>query len=278
VLAGEARPENDAALADRLVSTSPNANYLKDTPAAREAFKRLERLKLNHLAVPYVQFALGRNVHDELKVAIAQADPVIDVLPGADAVGMRCRDNLRVIAFGLRMFQQFAEEMGVQGLPAIDLPQAFGSTVQDMMDGERGGKNALDVFLEACSVMAYQGERHGGLIEGRHYRFVDGLLCLHLRSVWEKYLEHVRRTNQTQAADSLPPVKRLAKENLERGGYVVELGKTVTMTSGSRRPRTMAINVAKAGEVLDFDGFPTADLKSVPDEAEKEQKGVHGSL
>lgn len=283
VIAGEARPENDAALADRLVSTSPDANFLKENPSAKQAFKRLEQLKLHHLAVPYIQFALTRNLPDELTAAIAAADRVIDALPGGSAVGIRCRDNLRVVALGLRMFEQFAAEMGVTGLPAIELQDAFSSTVEDMMDGESGAKNALDHFLEVCSVMAHLGEQRGGLIEDRHYKVDGAKLYIHKETCFEMYLEHMRRTGQTPAVDSLKPLKRLVKENHERGGYVVERSVTVGMVD-KRRPRCDVIDLVRAyGEAhLDVTGFPWTDhltdaSKKPPREETKISKGIYGA-
>ena len=95
---------------------------------------------------------------------------------------------------------------------------------------------------------------NGVLVEGRHYAVVGGLTCLHLRSCWEVYLEHRRKVGQPEDPNALRALRRLLRENHQRGGYVKDLGKQVAM--GDRRPRTVAIDLRQAAEFLDVDDFP----------------------
>lgn len=248
-IGGEART-SDAALIDRLVSVTPDPNTIKTIPAYEEAFRRLERLDLAVLAVPYIRFALGRDTAADLKVATEITDQVLATIPGGKKVSIRCRDNLRVVVLGLTMFEAFAAAMGVQGLPELDVEAALSASIADLMDGEEGAKSPLDLFVESCSVLAY----NGALVENRHWAVVGGLTCLHLRSCWEVYLEHQRKIGQPVDAGALRPLRRMLRENHQRGGYVKDLAKVVAM--GDRRVRTIALDLDEASKFLDVDEFP----------------------
>ena len=139
----------------------------------------------------------------------------------------------------------------------LDVEAALSASIADLMDGEQGAKNPLDLFIETCSVLAYDGT----LFDGRHYVVVDGLTCLHLRSCWELYLEHQRRIGQVEAAADLRVIRRLLHEDHRRGGYVQDLSKTVSMDE-DRRPRTIAVDLMQAADFLDVDAFPTGHHRS----------------
>lgn len=246
---GEARAD-DPALVDRLVSVTPDHNRLQTHPQHVEAFKRLRTIDLGMLALPYIQFALGRNTADDLKTAISITDNVLTAIPGGHNVSSRCRDNLRVVVFGLTMFEAFARKMGVLELPELDVESALRASVDELMDGEKGAKNSLDLFIETCSVLAY----NGNLIENKHYAMVEGLTCLHLRSVWEIYLEHRRKTGQQIDASAFRALRRMLRENVDRGGYVKDISKQILL--GDQRPRTIAIDLDQASKFLDVEEFP----------------------
>ena len=249
-VAGEARPD-DPALVDRLVSVTPDRNRLSEHPEHVEAYRRTQAADLARLAAPYIQWTLSRDTEADLKAASQVTDRVLGVTPGGTSVSLRCRDNLCVVVFGLAMFEAFAKHLGVTGLPAPDLKAVLSASVADLMDGERGAKDPLDLFIETCSVLAYAGT----LIADKHYTVVDGLTCLHLRSCWEVYLEHQHRIGQVEAAADIRVIRRLLHENHQRGGYVKDLSKTVSM--GNRRPRTIAVDLTQATEFLDVDAFLT---------------------
>ncbi len=254
-IGGEGRAD-DAALVDRLVSVTPDPNTLKERPEYEEAFRRIERLDLTLLAVPYIRFALARDTKADLEAATRIADQVLGVIPGGANVSQRCRDNLRVVVLGLTMFEAFAQTMGVTGLPELDVEAALAASIADLMDGEQGAKSPLDLFLETCSVLAYNGV----LVENRHWAMVGGLTCLHLRSCWELYLEHRRRVGQPVDGGALRPLRRMLRENHQRGGYVKDLGKVASI--GERRVRTIAIDLQQASEFLDVDEFPVGSDRS----------------
>ncbi|MCP4603961.1 MAG: DNA primase [Proteobacteria bacterium] len=249
-LAGEARP-NDAALVDRMVAAAPDKNKLEQTPEFKAAYKRLSKLPLGNLAAPYIQFALGRDTETDLELATTITDAVLERIAVGDNVSIRYKDNLRVVTLGLTMYEEFAKHMEVTGIPDhLDVEAAFEASIGDVMDGDQGAKTPLDLFIETCSVMAYNGI----LVRDKHYAVVDGLTCLHLSSCWDLYLEHCRRIGQPPHVNGRQALRRMLHENHRRGGYVKDCGKQVLL--GDSRPRLFAIDLKQAAEFLDVDSFP----------------------
>ena len=247
-LAGESRPD-DPALVDRIVSVTPDANRLEAHPEHRDALYRLKRIDLGLLAAPYIQWTLTRDAEADLEEAERITDQVLSAVPGGDEVAIRSRDNYRVIVLGLRMFEEFARHMGIASLPALDLNAALASSIADLGDGEGGAKNALDRFIETCSVLAHERR----LQKDHHYAIVNGHLCLHLPSAWNLYLEHQHRIGQRVDTD-VRALRRMAHENHSRGSYVRETSKTVKL--GTKRLRTIVIDLDRAAQFLELDGFP----------------------
>ena len=249
-ISGEARPE-DPAIVDRMVSVTPSRNYIHEHSDCRRAFNRLRAENLGVLAAPYIRFALAQDTAVDLQRATTRADALIDAADLGERASLRMRDNLRVVVFGLEMFLGFVEHLGLGWTPKIDFGAAVTSTLEDLLEGDQGAFDLLDELVEACAVLAFQGK----IEEGRHFACVEGLLCLHLRSCWEAYLEHCRRTGRAVDSSLLRAIRRQIRENHDRGGYVKAVSKTVSL--GSRRPRTVAIDLEQAGQFLDIDLFPT---------------------
>lgn len=247
VVAGECRPE-DPALVDRIVGVTPDKNALQ-IPEHVDAFQRLTTRKLSLLTAPYLVYLLGLNGRENLEAAIDVADDIISKLPNSQNLSLRCRDNMRVLTFGLTMFEAFAAKLGVV-LPELDLESALASTTAELMTGTRGAKNQLDNFLEDLAVMA-----HERIIEpDKDYAIVDEELRICLRPCWAKYLEFRQRTGQREATNGESALRRLIRENHAASGYVLDPSKTTSM--GKENPRTVAIDIAAASTRLDLDGFP----------------------
>jgi DNA primase catalytic core len=254
-LAGESRPEGDAALVERMISVSPNKNHLDAHPEHKAAFDRVRLLDLGALAAPYIRFALGRDVAADVEKARAVTDSLIAEVPNGSAIPARCRDNLIVTVFGLTMFEAFATSLGVS-LPELDIVPAIKACIVDLLDGDRGAKDPLDQFLEALSTYALMG----ALQEGRHYGMVGGLLCLHLPTCYTVYLTERKRAGQEDDTNGLRALKRIVREKLERGGYVVEVDRRVHL--GEQFVRTVAIDLEKVPDCLDVEEFPIGQDRS----------------
>lgn len=254
-LAGETRPEGDAALTERIISVCPNKNHLDACPQYRTAFERLRALDLSALAAPYVQFALGRDTPDDVRQARTITDTLLEKVRKGRAIPPRCYDNLAVMVLGLTMFEAFAEALGVP-LPDLDVEPAIECCLVELLDGERGAKDPLDQFLEALSTYAHMGL----LEEGRHYGMVNGLLCLHLRSCHAAYLTERRRAGQEDDTNGLWALRRVVREKLERGSYVVEVDKRVRLND--QFVRTIAIDPEKIPDSLDVEQFPVSVNRS----------------
>ncbi|MCP4678084.1 MAG: toprim domain-containing protein [Deltaproteobacteria bacterium] len=263
-IGGEARPE-DPAVVDRLVSVTPNPNTLKQNADCRDAYTILNALPLGMIAAPYIQWCLGRlatNQSDtdrtaaDLRDASSIADALINEIPNSNNISLRCRDNLRIVTFGLIMFETFAEEMlGLSAdkgaaLPDLDLKGALTACINDLMDGEQGAKTALDEFVETVAVMAYEGR----LEEDKHWAVINNEVCVHLRSTWEIYLEQRRRAGKPDMPGGLRAIQRQLRESLSRDGYVKETAKVISMNG--RAVKTIVLNLDQAGKHLDVDIFP----------------------
>ena len=171
-VAGEARP-SDPALVDRLVSVMPDKNRLDGHPEHVAAYHRIQAADIARFTTPYLQWTLSRETETDLRAAAQTTDQVLRAVPGGESISRRCRDNLCVIVFGLSMFKAFAVHLGVTEMPDLDIEAALSASIADLMDGEQGAKNPLDLFVETCSVLAYDGR----LFARRHYVVVDGLTC-----------------------------------------------------------------------------------------------------
>lgn len=254
-LAGESRPEGDAALVERIISVSPNKNHLEAHPEHRAVFQRLRQMDLGKLAAPYIQFVLGRDTAADIDKARTITDALVAGVPDGKAIPSRCHDNLVVMVFGLTMFEAFAASHGIN-LPELDIVPAMSACITDLLDGDRGAKDPLDHFLEALSTYALMG----ALQEGRHYAMVGGLLCLHLPTCYQVYLRERKSAGQDDDTNGLRALKRIVREKLERGGYVVEVGKRVNL--GDQLVRTIAIDPEKVPDSLDVEEFPVTQERT----------------
>ncbi|MCB9759148.1 MAG: DNA primase [Alphaproteobacteria bacterium] len=252
-LSGEACPD-DPALLDRFVSVSPNRNDLASHPLYREALRTLRALDLAALAQDYARFSLSIEAGPLIQEALRDTRALLARLPNGERASPRCQDNLAVVVFGLAMFGAYAQARGVK-LPALAVPRALAAVIDAVMDGEEGGKSPLDRFVEGCSMLA-----HNRLLEeDRHYAVIqeaDGTLltCLHLATCYQLFLESRRKAGLPDETNGKGALRRLAKENLERGGYVVDLERRVLLDG--KRPRLLALDLGRAGAALDVDPFP----------------------
>jgi DNA primase len=249
-LAGESAPSGDAALNERLISVSPNKNTLM-TRGFQTAFQQLRRLPLGDLAAPYIQFALGRDTAADLERALSVTLAVLANAKDLQPIKDRCRHNLMVAIFGIMMFEEFAQSLGVQ-TPELDIDAVVPSCMSNTKDDDERTKDAFDRFLEALAAYALMG----ALEEGRHYTMASGYLCIHLRSCYEVYLAERRRAGLDDETNGLSALRRIIYEKLEQGGYVVQMDRRVYL--GKQFVRTVAIEPEKVPESLDIDAFASS--------------------
>jgi DNA primase len=249
-LAGESAPGGDDALNERLISVSPNKNTLM----AREfqtVFQQLRRLPLSDLAAPYIQFAMARDTAADLERALSVTLAVLANAKEIDKLKDRCRHNLMVAIFGLLMFEEFAQSLGVQ-TPELDLDAVVPSCVAHPNEDDERTKDAFDRFLESLAAYALMG----ALEEGRHYTMANGYLCIHLRSCYEVYLTERRRAGLDDETNGLSALRRIVREKLEQGSYVVQMDRRVYLAK--QFVRTVAIDPEKVPEALDIDAFASS--------------------
>jgi hypothetical protein len=246
VIAGEAEIADDPALRERVVLVRPDKQELESHPEWQKAFSDLSSMKLEQLAAPFIQFALAQDVAAELGHARAQlalGGRKVNDLP------LRHRDNLLVLVFGLRMLDAFAKSLGVS--LALDVAAMIETYLNQTLDGGCGVKDAFDDFLAECATHA----RAGDLVDGTHYAFVGGKLCIQLASCHQVYLEKRSRTRRLDATNGLQALKRIINEKIKRGGsYVLRADHRVRL--GTTTPRTVEIDMALIPDELGIDEFP----------------------
>lgn len=250
VVAGESRPEGDAALIERLLAVSPNRQHLDATSTYKQTFQLLQRLPIEDLDVPFIEFAMRRDFKSDFACAQKTAAQLIGAVPNGGAVPTRNVNNLTTMVFGVQMFEEFAASLGVN-LPKPDLASAVSAPVASVLDGDRGSKDAFDEFLEALSVYA----RHDKLVQSINYDYLNGRLLLHLESCHEVYLAERKRTGRDDDTNGLPALRRLIKEKIERGGYIKDNSHRLKAADGQTR-RWIQIAVDEVPENLAFDPFP----------------------
>lgn len=251
VIAGESAPEEQAVL-ERLVVALFNRNAL--TPERALVLEKLTRLDLGALAGPYAQFVLGLDFSREL---MASRQLAAGMLAGK-TLPSRVADNALVVVFGLHLFEKWAESLGLN-LQGIDARRAIGQIAESIVAaGDSSTTNALDHFIASCSVYAHAGE----LVENKHFAWIrqgstaSGLdrLCLYLPGCIEVYLAERKKTGQRDETFGIKAIRRIARESLERSGYVTDIDKVVSLSG--RRCRCLEIDPEQLPEALECAEFP----------------------
>lgn len=245
VMAGEAEVSDDPALRERVVVVRPDKHDLERHPQWQEAFRVVSGLPLEQLAAPFIEFSLKQDVVAELKQARVLVATFAD---RTKDLPLRHHDNLLVQVFGLHMLNTFAESLGVTlSLDAKTMVETF---LNQTLDGCNGVKDAFDDFLAECATHA----RAGDLVDGTHYAFVGGKLCIHLSSCHQVYLEKRSKTGRKDATNGVPALKRIINEKIKSGGYVIKADHRAKL--GTTTPRTVEIDVSLIPDALGIDEFP----------------------
>ncbi len=245
VMAGEAEVSDDPALRERVVVVRPDKQDLESHPEWQVAFRTVSALPLEQLAAPFIEFSLQQDVAAELE----QCRKIVETFANRTKdLPLRHRDNLLVQVFGLHTLTKFAASLGVT--LSLDTETMVETYLSQTLDGCNGVKDAFDDFLAECATHA----RAGDLVDGTHYAFVAGKLCIHLSSCHQVYLEKRSRTGRKDATNGMPALKRIINEKIKSGGYVVKADHRAKL--GNTTPRTVEINVSLIPDALGIDEFP----------------------
>lgn len=253
-VAGEQLPEEDPALRERLISVNPSKNSVSNA-AYKLAFDEAVRLPIEDLAVPFLQWTLTRDVPSELDSAREITQALLAKFPELSGrLTPRPYDNLLVMVFGLMQFEAFAQHLGVEiAITPEMIEPCVKAVLTESVEGDAGAKDGFDAFLEDLSSYAHLGL----LRDGVHYSKVGGLLCLHLRSCHDTYLQERKRTGREDATNGMRALRRIAEEKFQRGGYITDMERRVEM--GGRQIRCVAIDMKKIPSTLDVDEFPAQE-------------------
>lgn len=244
VIAGETRP-SDAALLERFITASPAKGTLEAHPACRDAFARLRAVPLHRFAPRYIQFALGRDLDADLAVAAKRTRAVVGDRP----LPLRVVANLRVMALGVHLFEEFAEACGMPLAAPLDLAAGVEAVIRDVTGGGAQPRNALDHFVEELAVMAAQRE----LREGVEFFLSGDLLYVRLELAYNLYRRHLRAAGHRENAVDLSALRRFVRENFAQGGYIAgdpEGDNRIPAHVTPKRYRAIVIDVARAAHLL----------------------------
>ena len=241
-LAGETRPTEPAVVERLLVMTLSKTELQDET--RRSAFKAVKDAKPHLLAASIIRWLLAQDTEADLD----QARSDVDQLIGSRELPPRVRDHLLVLGLGLLHFTRYAASLGVT-LPEIDIGAAIDVMLEELLEGDRGVKSALDFFVEKLSVLAAQGE----VKKGTHYVFNDNdILAIHLTNCHAVYTEKWRRHDGGERLDK-KAISRLLREDMNSNGYVKDTQGYGKFNKG--RMRAVLIDFEKASEKLEIDGF-----------------------
>ena len=102
----------------------------------------------------------------------------------------------------------------------------------------------------------------------------DGTLYVHLASAHAVYREHCRRTAWRGEVIDENALRRQAREELERGGYVLAVSHQVIFGQRLDRRRVLVIDLERARRSLDVDGFAASESQNPLDSRPRES--LHG--
>lgn len=246
-LAGESRP-TEAAILERLVTSNPLKTTLETRASCRAHFENLKTVELGLFAPRYIQFCLGRDFEADFESARAITEKLI----GKRKAPLRVVENVTAMVLGVHLFEEFAAECGFELPEDLGMQEAVNAVLDDVVETDRGVKNALDHFLEMLGVMAVQGILKPGI----HYTLTGGNLAVHLESAYDAFRAHAKRIDYDRELVDLKALRRMITENKLQGGFVIDESKKVSF-GGSARRRAVIVDFAKTSEVLSADDFPS---------------------
>ena len=249
ILAGETKPETDPALMERMICVHPDKNAIRNIEI-RESFNKVKSIKIHKLAVEIIKFCLSKDI-EQIKEDIKKARKITEheLNKTKGAVPIRCFDNMTVITFGLLQFDSICEKLGIV-IERPNVQDIYSNMKKELLQGEDTVKDSFDRFLEALTVFAQRGM----LVEGTDYAYVDGTLNLSIPMCYHVYLTERKKAGLDDETNGVNALKTMAKENMARGGYVMDVGKQVKMKDG--KLRCVCIDPDKVPESFEFEIFP----------------------
>jgi DNA primase len=254
---GESLP-NETALSERMICVTTDKNEL--TPEHQRIFLEAENSELSKLAGPLVKFMLSRNIPESMKTAKSLTDSILSGL-GIAELPIRCKDNIVVMTLGIQLWDQFANSIGVS-LPSVDIMSAYRTVVHNILGKDTSFvKDDADRFFEDLSSYV----RQGILQDDIHYRGYAPdrktdkvLLCVDLRSCYDVYLHQKRLTGNDDDTCGLDSLRRIIKEKIKRGSYIVSNSQKVTINK--MITKVITIDNSIVPDDIDIPEWPTCSV------------------
>lgn len=180
------------------------------------------------------------------------------------SVHLRIRYNLKVMVFGIKAFELYGKEWGIDLPNDIGLDSAIDNCINLLMGEKEAVTSPLDYFIEKLSVMANNGK----IKYGDHYYIQDDKLYIHLGSCYGEFKKYARESNLEGEIVNETEYKRLFRENKENNGYVTNTSESTNWgIYGGKRAYILDIN-----KIEDMSGFEYGIMKK-----EEELKKNNGS-
>lgn len=263
LILGEMSVIREQAITERTIAVEPKKSYIGQVE--REAFKQVQKdIPIEVLFPTIVQWCLKDGFGKMYEMwGLAIQDLTEMKLPWLPD---RVWDNLTVLMFGVRAFEEYAKSMGVKFHVS---PETKKETVQHLTSGvlevAQRTKMGFDYFLEALAVMA----KNGVIQRNRDYDLRGEWLYMHLSSCVSAFRKWARETNYTfEILDQKEYRNQAAEiEKMEYGRYVFKISKDKRL--GENILKCIQINLKSAGRFgLDIGGFgyATEDAQAKADD------------
>jgi hypothetical protein len=246
-VAGEVSVARQPAMRERIIPVSPSKTWLPEHEEARKAYWELVKLPLHAFASLYIEWSLRQDFAQQwIAAEDALAESVDCEMPE------RIRDSLRVIAFGLRQFEQFGQAYRLPIPEQLDLSAIFKGILDQLVNADGRARVGLDVLLEHLAAMAEMGR----LKSGQHYvvKPTDGQLAIRLDSCLAEYRRYAKDTASDDEVLSKESYLRQLRENHESKGYVVQVSGRAYFGEDQLRAVLISLFQAEASGI-DLGGF-----------------------
>jgi hypothetical protein len=235
---------SEEALLERIIPCCPKKGTLKNNSYTK-ACNSLNGLVLNGFVDRYISWTLRQDFSQLWKEAVEILNSHL-----TKQVTPRIRHNLTVMVFGIRAFERYGQEWGIDLPSDIGLDNAIENCINLLMGEKDTVTSPLDYFIEKLSVMANNGK----IKYGDHYYVQDRKLYIHFASCYGEFRKYAREANLEGEVLHEAEYKRLFRDNIENKGYIESSSESTNWGSFGYK-RALIVDKDKVETLFDMSGF-----------------------
>ena len=235
------------------------SDSIKKNSEMREAYRRLWDLPLEGFMPGYIQFSLAQDVRGMLE----QSRQYIEQCFETKTVAPRIVNNLAVMLLGLRLFQEYAVQCGLE-MPAVDPSKLLKDQLGEITGTDSGMvRSSVDQLIEELGIMWQKNEKQivsnlpgfePSVKQTAWWKTatVDKVevIAIRFNKVFPEFKEYAQRTHYEGDLLDKESYLKLFKECQ----YILEINHPVNF-DGTRQ-RSLCINTQKAKAAgIDLEGF-----------------------